>query len=1030
VDVVLWGRDAQGRKLCFPVEDSFRPFFYVPEEESAEDEALTGTEFGFESIYGDKVRKVFVSNPSEVPRLRSMFSKHWEADIPYARRALIDWGITSGFDEKLQPCNPPHVGLVKWYIDIECVGENSQIVTARGKNKKAKNIVIGDELLALDEETRQVTTTTVTKVICKPAPLELYDLTLEEYKQQTPRYITNRWGHRHRTHIHNRTILKLRVTGNHPVYTEKGWVLVEILKPGDRLLVISQEDKQKIRLRLEHPAHNPIFAQGFKERARKYDWKWLKENYPDSFLKIVRQNRLGRKNWNEYLDVFIRDKGKCQICGSTQQLLIHHLNGDATDNSFENLTLHCVSCHRRLHMKLNPPMRKPKVVEKVLATKGLKRREHRFEPNPHRYDWMIGNGNPMKRSEIVNKNLAARGLSRKVTDCPHFIEIATISKRTRHLTNTVINFECTPYQNYFANNILMHNCFAGESMPNPDKDPVTCVTISDGLFYVSAILDDVYYSSDEGIIHYDSEENLLKFISGFLREHSPDCLVGWNIEFDVDYLQKRCRKLKVDFSLDGTCAFDLLSGYKNLYRRKSYRLKDIVLDESLTNEVEEKVNYGQLWEQDKPRLLERNQRHTRWIVEIDQKLKIMDYYIELRELAGLEDMDNFYPSVLFDTILLRRTPWALPSKEHKEHKVYEGAYVQQPEAGIFENIAIFDLTRFYPSIILQEKLDPKILHEFLQISDKLDWESYKTFAEAYIAGDNSTLLLGLVEEMTEERMKLQASEEHKGKLAALKALLNASYGVSAHPNFRLYAPEIPARVTEIARNIIKALGREVEKWGYKVIYADTDSTFCSVPRNEVSELEKRINEYLSGFGDYSVKLENFATKLLFSGAKKRYFFVDDQGGLHTTGYEKVRSDASNFTKEIQEEVMRMMLTDKVDEIMPYLRDKIDKIKRCKLRDIATTKTLGKDLDEYTKHKQNYILAAKELHFKQGEAVNIIPCHNYPYGVAVFRDEEDLKKKVEVDWDKVIQAQIQAKVQELLPLVNLEWREVVGQRRLL
>ena len=41
--------------------------------------------------------------------------------------------------------------------------------------------------------------------------------------------------------------------------------------------------------------------------------------------------------------------GHCENCGSTQNLDIHHLNGDKHDHSLHNLTVLCHQCHMREH---------------------------------------------------------------------------------------------------------------------------------------------------------------------------------------------------------------------------------------------------------------------------------------------------------------------------------------------------------------------------------------------------------------------------------------------------------------------------------------------------------------------------------------------------------------------------------------------------------------------------------------------------------------------------------------------------------
>ena len=577
--------------------------------------------------------------------------------------------------------------------------------------------------------------------------------------------------------------------------------------------------------------------------------------------------------------------------------------------------------------------------------------------------------------------------------------------------------------------------YATNSMPNPDRDQITCIGFSDGKQYTTIILDDAdFQSKDNGwaIIHLNSEEKCLECFCNLLEERNVDCLLGWNISWDLDYLEKRCNKYQLQLPMSGTCPFDLLWGYKRLYRRKSYRLKDIALDEGLTDTLEEKVNYAQLWEKDKSKLMTRNRRHVEWCVDLDKKLSIVPYYWELKELVGMENMDSFYPTVLFDTMLLRRATCVLPSKSSsKERHEYEGAFVMEPETGILESVAVFDLSKFYPTLIIQEKLDTVIVNEYRKHfgDTKIDWEQYRDFANVY---EGPTLLLGLVENMIEQRKRLEKMPEHKGKLVAIKSLLNSAYGISAAPHFRLYEPCVPERVTELAREIIKFLIAEAQSSGYQVIYSDTDSIFCRVPKSEVPALEDALNQSLLKYGDYNIKFEHYFSKLLMAG-KKRYVGIMENGDLYIIGFEQRRSDSSEITKDLQEEVMRMMLADRVSEIVPYLKDRIESIKQCPLSKIAITKTLSRELSEYTKQEQSYILAIKQATWMKpgaGESVNLVPALNYPYGVLVYQDIEDLPYPVEIDWKTVIEKQVENKVRDLLPLVSLSWSEVEGQQRLL
>lgn len=77
----------------------YRPYFYIPAEEVLRAEQLpqVTVETGrtYQTIRGEQVRRVFTSRPTDVRDVREGFH-HYEADIPFASRFLIDRGIRGG----------------------------------------------------------------------------------------------------------------------------------------------------------------------------------------------------------------------------------------------------------------------------------------------------------------------------------------------------------------------------------------------------------------------------------------------------------------------------------------------------------------------------------------------------------------------------------------------------------------------------------------------------------------------------------------------------------------------------------------------------------------------------------------------------------------------------------------------------------------------------------------------------------------------------------------------------------------------
>ena len=84
----------------------FQPYFYVPQDDPIpDDDDIEEIIEGYVHEEGFPVKKIVCSSPSVVhskkgKSLRSQFTRHYEADIPFIRRLLINTGITSGFKIK------------------------------------------------------------------------------------------------------------------------------------------------------------------------------------------------------------------------------------------------------------------------------------------------------------------------------------------------------------------------------------------------------------------------------------------------------------------------------------------------------------------------------------------------------------------------------------------------------------------------------------------------------------------------------------------------------------------------------------------------------------------------------------------------------------------------------------------------------------------------------------------------------------------------------------------------------------------
>jgi DNA polymerase I len=96
----IFGRDRNGAAARIDVT-GFKPYFYVPAEQAetvAHDSRITVEPTTvYRSIRMEPLRKLCTQRPSDVRDLRERY-RHFEADIPFATRFMIDCGLTGGIE--------------------------------------------------------------------------------------------------------------------------------------------------------------------------------------------------------------------------------------------------------------------------------------------------------------------------------------------------------------------------------------------------------------------------------------------------------------------------------------------------------------------------------------------------------------------------------------------------------------------------------------------------------------------------------------------------------------------------------------------------------------------------------------------------------------------------------------------------------------------------------------------------------------------------------------------------------------------
>ncbi|MBS3066591.1 ribonuclease H-like domain-containing protein [Candidatus Pacearchaeota archaeon] len=157
---------------------------------------------------------------------------------------------------------------------------------------------------------------------------------------------------------------------------------------------------------------------------------------------------------------------------------------------------------------------------------------------------------------------------------------------------------------------------------------------------------------------------------------------------------------------------------------------------------------------------------------------------------------------------------------------YEGAFVLQPIPKLYENIAMFDFTSYWPSIIATFNLS-RSTYLGEKKPGKSDFLEVDIGNKKYYFSKNKGFFPEMLEEIIKKRKQYKEDYKKlqnnlvKARSNAFKLLANASYGYQGFFGARYYCPEASASATSISRDYIKKVINDSEKSGFKVIYSDS-----------------------------------------------------------------------------------------------------------------------------------------------------------------------------------------------------------------
>ena len=479
--------------------------------------------------------------------------------------------------------------------------------------------------------------------------------------------------------------------------------------------------------------------------------------------------------------------------------------------------------------------------------------------------------------------------------------------------------------------------------PDPYKanEPITAIAVKtlDGDMKVYGCGSFNNSRDDVTYIKCRDEYDLCKKFLEDWKYNTPDIITGWNTRFfDIPYLvnrfvkilgedemknlspwgivQERKTNIKgrelISYEIYGIASLDYIELYKWFApggkSQDSYRLDNIANIELGKQKLsyDEFENLHQLYKLNYQKFIEYNIVDVELIVELEAKLKLIELSLTLSYDTKSNYGDVFTQTRMWDAIiynyLLERNIVVPPNITSVKDGAFEGAYVKDPQIGVHDYVAAFDLTSLYPHLMMQYNISPETIIEVKDYDDNMrqiisdgvnvDKMLSKEVDTSKLQGVTITpngqffrtteqgFLPKMLEEMYQDRKKfkklmISAKQEYeketdankkyelKKKIArydnlqlAKKVSLNSAYGAMGSQYFRFYDLRLALGVTSAGQLSIRWIEEKINKYMNDllktngvdyVIASDTDSIYLRLGElvDKVYSKKTDVNQLIS-----------------------------------------------------------------------------------------------------------------------------------------------------------------------------------------
>ena len=597
--------------------------------------------------------------------------------------------------------------------------------------------------------------------------------------------------------------------------------------------------------------------------------------------------------------------------------------------------------------------------------------------------------------------------------------------------------------------------------------------------YVFVVTESAYDA--DGVYVFRDEKSLLLAFIQFVRKHSPDIFIGWNlISFDLHFIDQRCQILGVRpafgvngetwqlrasdnqgryfISIPGRVALDGITLLKvGGYHFESYSLnhvsQQILQDSKLLKGSSRWQEIERMHAEDLPMFIAYNLQDCDLVYRIFKKLKLIELQQTRVDLTGIPLEQPGGSVAAFENLYLPRLHhkgWVASAWRDEEFVPSPGGFVMSSIPGLYKNVLVFDFKSLYPSIIRTFFIDP-----LARICAQGNTESAQgQIVPGYLGASFSkfdAILPELVSELAHAREEAKKSSNDILSYA-IKIIMNSFYGVLGSNVCRFYHAELASSITMRGHELLGLTKKWMEESSAKVIYGDTDSLFVTLV-NDVEDPQEagnklcnamnvRLKDWCADYAQLDSKLE-LEFERLYSrffmptirgqeeGSKKRYAGLAN-GELVFKGLEAARTDWTPLARNVQRKLFELIFND--ENPIAYIQSVIADLLAGKFdQDLIYSKQLSRPLSAYTKNKPPHVRAAamvdeerkalgQPLEFDKGRKRVA-----YYYQLSGVKPYTDAEKPTNIDYDHYIEKQITPIADSLLPFFNTNMETLLSKQ---